>query len=245
MALNALRKAVRINPTEASLTIALGRALAEEFRTDEAIEVYWRAFEKTEELDDQTSLVQKLTSLYGQQNQFDKLLERLERDRREESKKREMTICIAQAHDSSGDYGTARRELESLLTDSTRDTNLLQQLSKLCESGSDLDAAVEYQTQLAKIAPGHESEFRLAKLLFSNGQRDAASEIFVKLTAREEDPIRLLKSIDSLLQRSNFDSVVKITEPLLRESRDNWELLYREGVALGEAGEDGCSQAPF
>ena len=37
-----------------------------------------------------------------------------------------------------------------------------------------------------------------------------------------------------LLQRSNFDSVVKITEPLLSESRDDWELLYREGVALAK-----------
>ena len=233
-ALDALRKAVRINPTEPSLTMALGRSLAEEFRTDEAIEVYWRAFEKSDEIDDRTSLVQKLASLYEQQNQFDKLLERLERDRREESKRREMTICIAQAHNSTGDYGTARRELESLLTDNTRDTNLLQQLSKLCESGSDLDAAVAYQTQLTKIAPGHESEFRLAKLLFSSGKREAASEIFVKLTSREENPVRLLKSIDSLLQRSNFDSVVKITEPLLSESRDDWELLYREGVALAK-----------
>ena len=124
-ALDALRKAVRINPTEPALTMSLGRALAEEFRTDEAIEVYWRAFEKSEEIDDKTNLVQKLTALYEQQNQFDKLLERLERDRREESKRREMTICIAQAHNTSGDYGTARRELESLLTDDTRDTCLL------------------------------------------------------------------------------------------------------------------------
>ena len=232
--LDALRKAVRINPTEPALTMSLGRALADEFRTDEAIEVYWRAFEKSEEIDDKTTLIQKLTPLYNQQNQFDKLLERLERDRREESKRREMTICLAQAHNSAGDYGTARRELESLLTNNTKDTNLLQQLSKLCESGSDLAAAVEYQKQLSKIAPGHESEFRLAKLLFSNGQRDAASEIFVKLTAREENPVRLLKSVDGLLRRGNPDSVVKITEPLVSESRDNWELLYREAVALAK-----------
>ena len=234
LALDALRKAVRINPTEPALTMALGRALADELRTDEAIEVYWRAFEKSDEIEDKTTLVQKLTSLYEQQNQFDKLLERLERDRREESQRREMTICIAQAHHSSGDYGTARRELESLLTDQTKDTNLLQQLSKLCESSSDLAAAVEYQSQLAKIAPGHETEFRLAKLLFTNGQREAASDIFMKLTAREENPVRLLKSIDGLLKRQNYESVVKVTEPLLSNSRDEWELLYREAVAFGK-----------
>ena len=138
-----LRKAVRINPTEPYLIMSLGAALSQQFRTDEAIEVYWRAFEKTDEVDDQTSLTVKLTELYLQINQFDKLLDRLERDRRSEEKRREMTICLAQAHHSSGDYGTARQELESLLSKETRDTNLLQQLSKLCEEGADLDSATD------------------------------------------------------------------------------------------------------
>ena len=111
-ALDSLRKAVRINPTEPHLTMALGSALSREFRTDEAIEVYWRAFEKSTEIDDKTALTEKLAGLYGQLNQFDKLIERFERDQREESKRREMTICLAQAHQTSGDFGSARRELE-------------------------------------------------------------------------------------------------------------------------------------
>ncbi|MEM7312958.1 MAG: tetratricopeptide repeat protein, partial [Planctomycetota bacterium] len=229
--LDALRKAVRINPTEPALIMSLGSALSREFRTDEAIEVYWRAFEKTDEIDDKTSLTQKLAELYLQLNQFDKLLERFERDRREDSKRREMTICLAQAHNSAGDYGIARRELESLLSENTRDTNLLQQISKLCEQESDLDGAIEYQKQLASIAPGHETEYRLAGLLQRRGDDDEASAIFVRLTQREEDPVRLLRSIDSLLRQSSYDSVIAVTEPLLSETRDDWELLYREAVA--------------
>ena len=229
--LDALRKAARINPTEPHLTTALGAALADQFRADEAIEVYWRAFDRTEEVEDKTSLTTKLTELYLQTNQFDKLIERFERARQEDEKRREMTICLAQAYNTSGDYGTARREMESLLNQETQDTNLLQQLSKLCEQGSDVDAAIDYQRRLAQIAPGPETEFRLAGLLQTRGDRDEASEILVKLTQREEDPSRLLRSIDSLLTQTNYESVIAITEPRLSQQRDDWELLYREIVA--------------
>ena len=229
--LDALRKAVRINPNEPHLIMSLGSSLSQQFRSDEAIEVYWQAFEKTDELDDKTGLTMKLAELYLQLNQFDKLIERFERDRRQESKRREMTICLAQAHHSSGDYGTARMELESLLSEDTRDTNLLQQLSKLSEEGSDLDSAIDYQRQLISIAPGHETEFRLAKLLEMRGDRDEASEILVQLTRREENPGRLLRSLDSLLRQGSFESVIAVTDPLLSEQKDDWELLYREGVA--------------
>lgn len=229
--LDTLRKAARINPTEPHLTTVLGAALADQFRADEAIEVYWRAFDRTEELDDKTSLTAKLTELYLQTNQFDKLVERFERERKEDEKHREMTICLAQAYNTSGDYGMARREMESLLNQDSQDTNLLQQISKLCEQASDIDAAVDYQRRLAQIAPGPETEFRLATLLQSRGDRDEASEIYVRLTQREEDQGRLLRSLDSLLTQGSFDSVIAITEPRLSQQRDDWELLYREIVA--------------
>ena len=229
--LEALRKAVRINPNEPHLIMALGAALADQLRTDEAIAVYWRAFEKSETIDDKTNLTQKLVPLYEQINQMDKLIERFERDRREEEKRREMTICLAQAWQTSGDFGTARTELEQLLGEDSRDTNLLQQLSKLCESSGDLEAAIGYQRQLIAVAPGHETEFPLVAMLQSRGDRDEAMEILVKLTAREDDPARLLKSIDSLLNQGAYEAVIRITEPLLSQQREDWELLYREGVA--------------
>ncbi len=190
--LDALRKAVRINPNEPSLIMALGNALAEQVRTEEAIELYWRAFDKTDELDDKTNLVSKLAGLYQQIGQFDQLIERFERDRREEDKRREMTICIAQALSTAGDNGTARQELESLLGQDTRDTNLLQQLAKLCEDGGDIDAAVGYQRQLVAIAPGAETEMPLAKMLQTRGDQEEASEILVRLTLRDEIKVDFL-----------------------------------------------------
>ncbi len=229
--LDALRKAVRINPNDAHLIMALGNALSEQLRTEEAIELYWRAFDKSEEVDDKVLLTMKITPMFQQINQFDKLIDRFERDRKEEEKRRVATICLAQAWQTAGDIASARQELESLLSQDTRDTNLLNQLAKLCQAGADLDAAVGYQRQLVAIAPGHETEFPLAGMLMSHGQIDEAREIFVKLTQREEDPVRQVKSLDSLITQSNFESAIGVLEPLLAQNRDDWELLYREGVA--------------
>ena len=64
-----------------------------------------------------------------------------------------MAICMAQAYASSGDLGSARAELERLLAADTRDTRLLQQLSKLAEEEGDLETAARYQKQLNRAGP--------------------------------------------------------------------------------------------
>jgi len=232
--LDALRKAIRINPNEPHLIMLLGSALADQFKTREAIDLYWRAFEGTDELDDKTTLITKLVPLYEQVNDFDTLLKLLEQKRSHQDQRRTITICLAQAYQSIGDTGYARKELESLLSENTRDTNLLNQLAKLCQSSNDLDSAIDYQSRLVAIAPGHETEFPLAAMLQEAGEEDRASEIFVRLTRREEDPQRLLRSLDSLLAQHSYQALMEITGPLLDKNPTNWELLYREGVAFHE-----------
>ena len=230
--LQALRRSVRVNPSEPRGLLMLASALAEQFRTSESIELYWRAFEKAANLEDRLGVIPKLTELYLQTNQFDRLLERLENLRREPNQQREMTICLAQAYQSAGDDGNARQELEKLLTEDTRDTQLLQQLVKLCEQDGDLEAAIRFQQQLSKVSPGRESTVRLAQLLMKSGETEEASRLLTESVADEKDPEQLLKSIDSLLAQKNFEQVLAITERPVRDQPRNWELLYRNGVAL-------------
>ena len=169
--LEALRRSVRANPSDPQGLITLANALAERVRQGEAIELLWRAFEKTNELDAKLGVIERLTQLYLENNQFDRLLERLERERREADKTREATLCIAQAFTTAGDLGTARQQLERLLTENTRDTHLLGQLSTLCEQEGDLAAAVKYQRQLNVAAPNNfDNKLRLAQLLTRSGE---------------------------------------------------------------------------
>ncbi|AMV19156.1 DUF1583 domain-containing protein [Planctomyces sp. SH-PL14] len=232
--LQTLRRAVRLNPGEPQLLLVLAGALAEQFRTDEAIEIYWQAFDKGQALDDRLAVVQKLTDQYLQSNRFDKELERLERQRSDADDKRETTICLAQAYQAAGDYGMARQELESLLTDNSRDTQLLQQLANLAGTENDLSAAVKYQEQLVRLAPGPETEYKLATLLSQNGAAQESSAILVRLASKEEDPEKLMRNIDSLLGSEQTETALLIIQARLRDDPRNWELLYREGAALSK-----------
>jgi tetratricopeptide (TPR) repeat protein len=232
--LTALRRATRVNPNEPALLLSLAAALAAQFRTDEAIELYWQTLEKQPQLDDKLSVISRLADLYLQLNHFDQLLERLQRGQREPDRRREMTICLAQAYQSAGDFGMARQELERLLSENTRDTQLLLQLSKLAEGESDIPSAVKYQEQLAKLAPSPEVEYRLSTLLSRAGDNQAAADILVRLTSKEDDKEKLLRNIDGLLTAEQHDMALAVLEPKLRENASDWELLYREGLALAK-----------
>lgn len=240
--LMALRRSVRVNPTEPKGLLLLANALAEQFRTGEAIELYWRAFEKAANLDDRLAVVPKLADLYLQTNQLDRLLERLERQRREPNQQREMTICLAQAYQSAGDDGNARQELEKLLTEDTRDTQLLQQLVKLCESDGDLDMAVRYQQQFNKASPGKEGLLRLVQLLTKAGEQEEAAAMMAQLSSDEKDPEQVLKSIDGLMNQNQFEQALAIVRKLTRDQPTNWELLYREGAALAKSKPEDAAQ---
>jgi tetratricopeptide (TPR) repeat protein len=230
--LNTLRRAVRVNPNDNKALLTLGEALAREFRTEEAIELYWRAFEKAPDLEARLTIVARLTDLYLQRNQFDRLVARLEREQREAKQPREMAICLAQAYQSSGDFGTARAELERLLAANPRDTALLQQLSSLAETDGDLAFATKYQKQLNEIAPSDEGAARLAQLYLRAGEASEAEAIWARTAGGKQEPHRILQTVDQLLANDKPQTALGITERLLRDKPDQWEALYREGVAL-------------
>ncbi|HSQ54318.1 MAG TPA: tetratricopeptide repeat protein, partial [Gemmata sp.] len=230
---DALRRSVRANPSDPQGLITLANALGERFRQGEAIELLWRAFEKTNDLEGKLGIVDRIAQLYLENNQFDRLLERLERERSEAEKTREMTMCIAQAFITAGDLGTARSQLERLLTANSRDTNLLTQLVTLCETEGDIAAAVKYQRLLNTVAPNnYDHQLRLAQLLTRSGDADEAADIWVRLIANETEPHRNLTAIDQLLTAGKFDSGLAILSRMLAQKPGNWELLYREGAAL-------------
>ncbi len=233
--LDTLRRAVRVNPNDNKALSTLGEALAREFRTEEAIELYWRAFEKTPELDNRLGIIARLTDLYLQRNQFDRLIARLEREEREAKQAREMAICLAQAYQSSGDYGAARSEMERLLAANARDTALLQQLSNLAETDGDLATAAKYQRQLNDVAPSDEGSARLAQLYLRAGEASEAEALWARIAGGKQETHRVLQSIDSLLSADKTQTALGVIERFLRDHPDSWEGLYRDGVALAQA----------
>ena len=230
--LDALRRAARANPSDPKAMLTLADNLARQFRAEEAIELYWRAFARTPEVEGKLSIVSRMADQYLQRNQLDRLIGRLERELREPNQQRELSLCLAQAHAAGGDHGTARLELERLLSTNARDIPLLAQLSNLAEQEGDPATAAKYQKQALEIAPSPEGTGRLAQLYLRAGEYLEAESIWTRTTEADQDPARALSAIDSLLTGGKRDAVLLITGRLLRTRPDDWELLYREGVAL-------------
>ena len=230
--LDALRRAVRSSESDPRPMIALAEALARDFRTEEAIEQYWRAFDRTNDLDSKLGLVARLADLHLQRNQVDRLIARLERLGRDEGKQREGALYLAQAFAAIGDYGTARTQLEGLLAANARDTALLKQLAKLAEDEGDLPAAVKFQKQLCEVAPGDEAAHRLVQLALRSGEFDVAEAIWSKSSEADQDLSRVLAALDALTTHGKNEAVLATTSKLLRKDPGNWEVLYREGRAL-------------
>ncbi len=250
--LDALRRAVRLDPNDTKIALALAGTLAEQYRTDEAIEMYWRAFDKSEDLDGKIGTVSKLTELYLQRNQLDRLFTRLQHQEREaaspgavQTKSRDVAICMAQAYASSGDLGSARAELERLLATDTRDTRLLQQLSKLAEEEGDLETAARYQKQQNELAPSDDGASRLAQLYARSGELEEAEGVWSKMASGKSDRHRIFSAMDSLLSQKKAGPVTEIADALVRKDSHDWESIYRLAISLVEAGKPDLAAERF
>ncbi|NOX57192.1 MAG: tetratricopeptide repeat protein, partial [Planctomycetes bacterium] len=229
--LDVLRRCVRANPSDPEVLLRLADALAGQFRTSEAIELYWRAFDRTKSLDGKLRLISRLTQLHLRQNQFDRLVRRLVSLGRERGETRMTTFCVAAAYQEASDLGSARETLESLLREDTRDVELLRQLSALAEREEDLEAAIRYQRRINELAPSKEGERRMASLLAASGQVDEAQTVWLRLAAEERTPGSLYQTVDDLLHHGQTAAARDLLARWLREHPKDWEALYRQGMA--------------
>ena len=228
--LAALRRSVRLNPSDVASLTALAKALAEQFQTPEAIELNWRAFDKSNSLDARIAIIQLLTELYLRTNHFDRLITRLQNIARRTDQHRDMTICQANAYQAAGDIGMAREVLKKLSGAERQDTLILDELSKLAEQEGDFPAAVEYQKQLLLLVPSDDGTVRLANLLVRTGELDTADDLWARLSQTDTEPHRLIRSIDNLITVNNLGTARRICNQMLQRNKRDWEVLLRLAV---------------
>jgi tetratricopeptide (TPR) repeat protein len=230
--IQALRLALRANPGDIATLLKLATALAEKKQIPESIELLWRAFERSQSLEERLTIVEKLAEAHGKTSQINRLYIRLERERRNPSQSREMTLCLAEAYLIAGDIATAQRKLESLYTEETRDTSLLIQLRKLAEKQNDMPAAVRYQRRLWQVTGDKSDRAYLGQLLMTSGDIDGALELYAP---EKDSPVltaEFLRMLDTLHRAGMLEAMAAKIKPLRERFPDNWELLYREGMVL-------------
>ena len=115
---------------------------------------------------------------------------------------------------------------------STRDTQLLQQLSKLSEEEGDIESAARYQKQLNELAPSDDSATRLAQLYSRCGELEEAQAVWSKMAAGKSEAHRIFQAIDSLLAQKKAQPVLEVTESLTAQRPAQLGGSYRQALAL-------------
>jgi len=240
-----LRRAIRLNPTDRELLSQLAHAHERLFQTADAIELNWQVFERSETLEDKLATIAELTNLYNQKDDFAGLIQRIERPGNRALDERTIQFCVAQAHQSSGNPGAARRVVEQLHAQDPRDTQILQQLATLAEEEQDLKGAAQYLRELRKYAPSPELDLRLANVLVMIKENDEARTLWLEVISKDESIPRVLDAMDRLLYQQQYELVSRLAEERLKENPKDWEILFRDAVALAQSKRNGEAIARF
>ncbi len=242
--IEALRRAVRIDPSDQVSLGALADQLAESGQSDEAIEIVWRIFARTEDLQGKMGVIGRLSNYYQMAQRFDQLIERLRQDLSDPARRREAAYCLAQAHLTVGDYFAARNALEMLLTnvdeEKTNDTFLLTQLARVAEAQGDFVSAIRYQEMLCDLTSSSQDMKRLLDLYYASGEKEKASALYLQTIVAKADLVEQIDALDKLLAQEDYPTAKILIERLEPKYPDNWELAYRKLETLYWLKDDGA-----
>ncbi|NNJ25410.1 DUF1583 domain-containing protein [Alienimonas chondri] len=249
--LDALRRAARTAGRDPGPLLELASALADRFRTDEAVELLWRAFAAADGFDDKGLVVRRLAELARRQGRFAPFLEKLERTaagprgpRPGDEPDRETALLIAEAHLAADDPAAARGALEPLLSRDPKDTTLLARLATLAESAGEIDDAIAYQKRVVDLSEESAERMRLAGMLAASGDAEAAERFYLDLLGGTTDPVERVRAIDALLKAGREGLAFQLADAGLVRDGDDWELLVRLAAAAVNATGDEIDQRP-
>lgn len=184
LAVAALQRSVRLHPDDESALRALAGTLAEQFRTAEAIELYWKALDVAQSADARETLLATLTQLAMRTDQLDALFDRIERrgrlQRDEERSLRELAVVQRE----SGSFSAAAATLERLLSGLPGETELIEQLVELSQRRHDPGASERWLLELWDRRPQLSTLRRLLQTAPVGSPRFSAAELIQQLAER-------------------------------------------------------------
>ncbi len=225
--LNALRRLVRNNPSDQEARFRLAEMLTQLQRTAEAEEVWWQTLLAVEDRTLQEQIVTSLADLALKSERLDVLLKRLEQRGRELNRRTDASRWRAAAFQKVEDFVSARQSLESVLTEDKQDVEILQQLSSLCESMGDLNAAIEFQRRIEAAAPSDDGKLRLTTLLIQSGEMTEADALLARVAKLSGSSPELMKAIDQLTEAQELDAAKQLCERVLTEQPNHWLVLQK------------------
>ncbi|MEM9368401.1 MAG: tetratricopeptide repeat protein [Planctomycetota bacterium] len=229
--ITALNRAITVAPRDNTARKLLASQFAGQYRTDEAIELYWQAMRYAKEPDDRIALVRLLAPLYDRKTDMDTLLSRIEENERQNGNPRTTGLMMAAAHESVQDFGSARQAVDKLLASQPRDVSLLESMVRLCDASDEVVLAAEFQQRIVDLADTPEHRFRLVQLQLEGELIDIQTALSERISLAS-DPSRLGNMIRSSVRRMDLKTAQAICEEAIRRDESLWDVKLMLGFLL-------------
>lgn len=222
LAVAALQRSVRLHPEDESALRALAATLAEQFRTAEAIELYWKALDIAPSADARETLLATLTQLAMRADQLDVLFDRIEQRGRllrdEERSLRELAVVQRE----SGSFSAAAATLERLLSGMPAETELIEQLVELSVRRHDRVAGEGWLLQLWERRPQLSTLRRLLQASASGSKRFSAAELIQQFAERSGQRDDIHAAIQLAEESGLSEVAVELGLRQCRVDRSDW-----------------------
>ena len=221
------------NPAESGIVLRLAETLAGQYQTEEAIEMYWRAFDRAEDLDHKLEVGPQAHRALPPAQPARPAVRTVAvktgtiRGPGEETRGRDVAMCSRRPTLPRATWEAPRRAREAAGQRYPRHA-AAQQLSKLAEEDGDLETAARYQ-KLTKSCPGRRRASATGNPAGKSGDFEEAQAVWSK-SSRGEKPVvpRFPRDGQPALERKTAPCA-RVTEGMLRADPHNWEALYRQG----------------
>lgn len=218
-----LRRAMTVARRDNGPRKLLASEFAKQYRTDEAIDLYWQALDFESKLDNRIDIIRSLAPLYERRAEIETLLSRIEEIGAKDNDVRATQMMIAAANEAVQDYGSARQAIDRLLARQPRDVGLLETMVRLCDAANELEMAIEFQQRIVTLADTPENRYRLVNLQLDAGTIDIATALSQRMSMAK-DPSRIMSMIQGAARRGDSKTAMLVAREAIKNDNSLWDV---------------------
>ena len=234
-AIGLLRQALVHEPGNTDVLRVLAQTLADSEQHEEAIELFWRLYERLEHFPAKLSVIEILATEYNRLGRDEDLVERVQLLSRNPDRRRESMQALVRVLMIQEDYEESQSVLEDLL-DFPEDSQaaaeftslwVLRELVSLAERQDDFATAARFQEMLAQKSSDPKEEQHLFFLYDKLGDTARTRKLFFAQVLRQEKLESRLELIDTMIRRGQHDIVSQVLDFLDIHEPPQWQNAFR------------------
>ncbi|MFN7841010.1 MAG: DUF1583 domain-containing protein [Pirellula sp.] len=229
MAVELWNVAIRKDPTYRVGFIQVADSSVKLGRTDEAIANYWKAFDLSESLTEQNSVIQKLAPLYLQRRRMVELTDKLSEIAKEKQSDRLAALWASYAFQAIRSFRQARAVLEPLVQSDSFDPSVVEMLASLSELDRDFHGMIAWQERLLQIDPSDRNRLVLGKFYNYAGDRERACDIYLDIVRTSKEISVRNTAMEYLYLGKHTPAAIEYAKKIAESDQATWEI---QGIAM-------------